>query len=339
MPDRDPPDPDSPEAATKAVRMSQRLVSDAREETARAQARVQELGVEVSRLSLALAAKEAHIRDFHMALDREKGLKEEAEEALRQTSVELADVREVAAALGRSSDRDTQAARGSSPRAGPEIGTCERILGALDSIQSICRSIRAEKQLVCVHCYTFDLEEVMNSLIYVVGQGVDAYVLADERKTYELDHPAQLRTLRRGHREGVQVRIAQGFPLQEVYLRARPGSLQNKFGGSHAKVVIAQGSRVAFVGSTNYTTSSLANAELTTEISLTEDGLRRISQWFSDRWAQGVDLDSRPGAAQVSSRARSQGAPRRPWSSVSPSPSWSRHAHAPGPSSAGPEEQ
>ena len=96
MPDRDPPDPDSPEAATKAVRISQRLVSDAREETAKAQARVQELGVEVFRLSLALAAKEAHIRDFHMALGREKGLKEEAEEALRQASVELADVREVA---------------------------------------------------------------------------------------------------------------------------------------------------------------------------------------------------------------------------------------------------
>ena len=61
MPDREPPDPDSPEAATKAVRALQRQLLDAREETARAQARVQELGVEVSRLSLVVAAKEASI--------------------------------------------------------------------------------------------------------------------------------------------------------------------------------------------------------------------------------------------------------------------------------------
>ena len=192
---------------------------------------------------------------------------------------------------------------------------------------------------MCVHCYTFDLEDVMDSLIDVVSRGGRAYVLADERKTYESDHPAQLRTLMRGQRAGVQVRIARGFPLQEVYLRARPGRLQNKLGGSHAKVVFARGARVAFVGSTNFTTSSLANAELTTQISLTEEGLRLISQWFDDRWAQGVDLAPRHGAAHASSRAHSQGAPRRSWSSVSPSPAWSRHAPAPGSIPAWPEEQ
>ena len=143
----------------------------------------------------------------------------------------------------------------------------------------------------------------------------------------------------RGQREGVKIRIAQGFPLRGVYRRARPGSLDNKFGGSHAKVVFARGARVAFVGSTNFTTSSLANAELTTEISLTEEGLGRISHWFEDRWAQGVELAPRPDAAHASSRARSQGAPRRPWSSLSPSPTWSRRAPTSGSMSAWPEEQ
>ena len=71
-PDRCPPDPNSPETVTETVRTSQRLVADAQNEPATARARVRELEIEVARLSLVVAAKEANLRDLCGALEQEK---------------------------------------------------------------------------------------------------------------------------------------------------------------------------------------------------------------------------------------------------------------------------
>ena len=44
-------------------------------------------------------------------------------------------------------------------------------------------------------------------------------------------------------------------------------------------------SQRVFVGSTNFTTSSMANAELTAQIVLSPTGLQQVSEWFQYRWA------------------------------------------------------
>ena len=105
--------------------------------------------------------------------------------------------------------------------------------------------------------------------------------------------------------------MGRGFPLMETYTHARPGGrLQDKFGGAHAKVVFARQSQVVLVGSTNYTTSSMANAELTAQIALSPTGLQWVSDWFQERWSEGVPFSPTLDGGRLASRARSQGAPR-----------------------------
>ena len=105
--------------------------------------------------------------------------------------------------------------------------------------------------------------------------------------------------------------MGRGFPLMENYTYARPGGrLQGKFGSTHAKVVFFRQSQVVLVGSANYTTSSMCNHELTTQIALSPTGLQWVDSWFQERWSEGASFSPTLDEGRPASRARSQGAPR-----------------------------
>ena len=180
-----------------------------------------------------------------------------------------------------------------------------------------------------VHCFTFDLSDMMDALIAARLRGATVCVLADEQKTNDSKSTSQAFT--RGASRGVQIRIAHGFPLEDYYVNARPGRLADRYGYSHAKVLFARQSGVAFIGSTNFTTSSLANAELTAQIALNPTGLQQVSEWFQERWSQGVGFTLGHGPGRSLRRARSQGAPRSSRYSMSPSPVRASYAPASGP--------
>ena len=188
------------------------------------------------------------------------------------------------------------------------LGVAERFLTAAQTIQRICGVLRSESEFVGVHCYTFDLSEVMDALIAARLRGATVRVLADEQKTRCSKATGQ--AFARGISRGVQVRIARGSPLEEVYVNARPGRFENQCGGSHAKVLFARQAGVVLIGSTNLTQGSMANAELTAQISTNTMGMQQLSDWFQERWSHGVDFDFELGPEFPPARARSLGAPR-----------------------------
>ena len=177
----------------------------------------------------------------------------------------------------------------------------------------------------------------MTGLIGVKRKGGRVCVLADETKTHESRATGQL--FAQGQAAGVEIRTARGVPLLHAYTNARPnGPLKDRLGASQAKVLYAAGSRVLFVGSTNFTTSSLANAEASVQISLSADGVNQVTEWWSERWSQGVIHTLGHGSGKPS-RARSQGAPRTARPSLSPGPPWAHYAPSSGPAPPWPADQ
>ena len=276
------------------------MISEAQAETAKVRAQVATLTQENARLTELINQAVAD-------RDRENALKEEFEEKFRRTVSELSAVR-----------------KATWESAFQGLGVAERFLTASQTIQRICGVLRSESEFVGVHCYTFDLSEVMDALIAARLRGATVRVLADEQKTHCSKATGQ--AFARGMSRGVQVRIAHGFPLEEVYVNARPGRLENQCGGSHAKVLFARQAGVALIGSTNLTQGSMANAELTAQISTNPTGMQQLSDWFQERWSQGVDFDFEHGSGRFPSRARSQGAPRSARYSRSAGPAWDIHA-------------
>ena len=89
--------------------------------------------------------------------------------------------------------------------------------------------------------------------------------------------------------------------------------------GHHAKVMFGEQTRLAFVGSTNFTQSSQCNIELTAKVRLTATGLQTLQDWFDECWKHstgyvlsGGSAGSRSGPwpSRSPTRARSRGAPR-----------------------------
>ena len=83
--------------------------------------------------------------------------------------------------------------------------------------------------------------------------------------------------------------------------------------------MFGESTRLAFVGSTNFTQSSQCNIELTAKIRLTPSGLQRLLDWYDRCWENGTTYvlsgassGSRAGPAPSRSptRARSRGAAR-----------------------------
>ena len=336
MPSRPPPDPSAAAPALGASRAPERRALEAPDPAEAAQEyprwayHIRDLRREVGRLNLVVEAKEAMIRELGGAVERERSRKEENEDVLRRTIAELSVWQNRVQALEAGTARELgEGFRRDVVDQG--LGICEQFLGSPATLLDIGHALAVEAEFVGVHCYTFDLEGLMTSLIAVCARGVRVCVLADERKTYE--SWATCHAYTRGQNAGVQIRLGRGKPLSNAYHRARPGSLDGRFGGSHAKVVFAKQARKAFVGSVNFTTSSMANAELAAEIALSPSGLRALSDWFTERWEQGVDYDpaNTPARPRAYSRARSLGAARSSWQSQSPSPVWGRYAPTAGP--------
>ena len=92
-----------------------------------------------------------------------------------------------------------------------------------------------------------------------------------------------------------------------------------EFGGHHAKVMFGEETRLAFIGSTNFTQSSQCNIELTAKVQLTPSGLQTLQDWYEECWSHstayvlsGGSSGSRSGPwpSRRPTRARSRGAPR-----------------------------
>ena len=341
MPSRPTPDLGDGASAVRAPRTPERRTVEASGPAEAAQGyppwvgEIYDLRREVGRLQLVAEAKEGTIRELTGAVERERGLRDEADEVRQRTAAELAVWQERARALEAVTAREV----GEGFRHDPErvistdqgLGICEQFLGSAATLHEINHALAVEHDFVGVHCYTFDLQGLMVSLIAACARGVRVCILADERKTYESWATCQAFT--RGQRAGIEIRLGHGMPLGHAYRNARPGSMDGRFGGSHAKVLFAMSARMAFVGSVNFTTSSMANAELAAEVALSSLGVRTLSDWFTGRWNQGTNYDSAntPPRPRAYSRARSLGAARSSRQSLSPSPEWGGYAPTAGP--------
>ena len=176
-------------------------------------------------------------------------------------------------------------------------------------------------------CYTFDLKEVVTGLIGVRQRDrshpARVRVLADEEHTDPMRGQSAKNTgvaFAQLLQSGVEVRTGRGTEIGGAYPLANPGNPRmEERGGHHAKVLIATGLKLAFIGSTNFTQSSQCNIEMTAQIRLTETGLLFLTNWFEECWQtttayalSGGSAGSRGGnwSSRSPTRARSRGAPR-----------------------------
>ena len=100
-----------------------------------------------------------------------------------------------------------------------------------------------------------------------------------------------------------------GTPLRNVYPDAQPGgTLGDRLGAHHAKVLFASPRQVLFVGSTNFTQSSQANVEACAQIALRPEGVIQISAWFNELWHNAVPrvMGGGHGGARSPSRTRAR---------------------------------
>ena len=115
---------------------------------------------------------------------------------------------------------------------------------------------------------------------------------------------------------GIEIRTGRGHPIHVSYPRAGlDNPRMHERGGHHAKVMFGESTRLAFVGSTNFTQSSQCNIELNVRVALTDAGLRDLQRWFDERWEaatthviSGGSSGSRSYPSRSPQRARSRGA-------------------------------
>ena len=193
---------------------------------------------------------------------------------------------------------------------GQGIGVCERVLDASQTLTQWCSTITSERSFVGLVCYTFDHEVVRRALISSKRWRAQVCIIADAGKTNEKPDNGQM--FARLQNEGIEVRVGRGYPLRNVHPDAQPGgTLGDRLGAHHAKVLFASSRQVLFVGSTNFTQSSQANVETCAQIALRPEGVIQISSWFNELWHNAIPhvMGSGPADARSPSRrARSQSA-------------------------------
>ena len=118
--------------------------------------------------------------------------------------------------------------------------------------------------------------------------------------------------------DGIEVRTGRGHPIMVSYpMAGLDNPRMHEMGGHHAKVMISEQSRLAFVGSTNFTQASRCNIEMTAKIRLTPSGLQELMDWFDRCWENstafvlsGGSSGSRSVPSRSPTRAGSRGAAR-----------------------------
>ena len=98
-----------------------------------------------------------------------------------------------------------------------------------------------------------------------------------------------------------------GRPLLHAYLGANPrGPMAGYYGHMHAKVMLTRARMI--VGSTNYTTGSQANEEISVEVEFSEQGAALAHRLFQTLWDQGRAFDGNRAGPSRGARNRGRSA-------------------------------
>ena len=257
----------------------------------------------------------------------------QAEATQRDVIAEMAlQQRRTADAEARCAALEARLASGAGTVAGPQpdpqglaLGATEAFLDASGTLAGWLSALELEDQEVCIACYTFDLDQVVNACIGVkrrarlgaAGAQARVRILADEAHTEQMRNTGQV--FSRAVQDGIEIRVGHGFPLSVAYPQSRADNvhMQTERGGHHAKVLFTAATRVAFIGSCNFTQSSQCNVELTARVALSPLGLMTLKRWYDDCWSSGVlhviSGGGRSGPSRSPTRPRSHGSRTRAW--------------------------
>ena len=137
-------------------------------------------------------------------------------------------------------------------------------------------STGAKLTIVLTACW-YDLGDLTEKLVYAARMQHKVTAYFDHKATLGGTTRDQLVRLKELKANGVRVRIAQGYNLSPVY-----EEVDRKAGGRgllHAKTLLV--GRHALVGSTNWTTSSKGNIEMSILMALKKPGLARYRTMLS----------------------------------------------------------
>jgi phosphatidylserine/phosphatidylglycerophosphate/cardiolipin synthase-like enzyme len=143
--------------------------------------------------------------------------------------------------------------------------------------------MKALKTIVLT-CFTFDLAELLELLIAASKRGIRVTVCADEGHTYTGRTTFQAQRMQELYEGGVKVILVKGANLRDEY-----SAVGRDFSGrgiQHSKTLLVD--RFLLCGSTNWTTSSKGNFELSLLQELSPLGLKAYEDWVQLLFDAGV---------------------------------------------------
>ena len=176
--------------------------------------------------------------------------------------------------------REEDVGRSPDPAQPAGLGLWDELLEAAAAKERWLAEIRQAKEFVRVLAFTFDLSDVMDELTKARKKKCQVEVALDRGNALKSANARPL--ILQMIANGVAVRVINGRPLEEAYVRARPGKLAGLSGILHAKVLWTE--RVAMIGSCNFTTSSQANREIVAVVRPNDEGREQLRQAFAGVW-------------------------------------------------------
>ena len=178
------------------------------------------------------------------------------------------------------------------------------------------------KLLVFLTAFTLDREDIGDALVALRKLGATVQVLVDERNTLAGQTQGQLPLVRRLAAWGVEVRTCKGESAAP-HLVAAGRAPHGYLGAQHSKTMMVcydkehaeEGTFI--VGSTNWTTSSRSNREVSACMSLSGGEFLQAREALAELWDLGVPLTvGGADAAAAAKERRSRSASRGPATSA-----------------------
>ena len=144
------------------------------------------------------------------------------------------------------------------------IGVVHALLGGTEAQKKVIELSSAAERYIVALLFTFDREDVMTAWIEAVRRGVEVELGVDRTWTLSGHCRDQYKAVKALAAAGVKVRLLTGVDKKDAY--AAVGRTVGGVGNQHAKCVHTDKGSV--VGSTNLTTSSRGNNEVSAHLSL-----------------------------------------------------------------------
>ena len=160
-------------------------------------------------------------------------------------------------------------------------------------------------RIILIACW-YDLEDVTRALISCKESGHSPIVYVDHRNTLGNTARDQLVRLLELRSNGIPVRVVKGHLMKEAYEADGRSSIGGR-GLLHAKALIIDD--FLMLGSTNWTTSSKANHEMSVLLELNREGHAQVDKWLEtvDGSAEGLsDEVIRKAEASMERRSASR---------------------------------